>query len=72
MKHNGAGACMCPKCFRLHGTGIGWGIGQLYLRQNNRWLLVGGFCNYEEDEREDEMDEETILLLMDSLFPFAQ
>lgn len=72
MKHNGTGACMCPKCFRLHGTGIGWGIGQLYLRQNNRWLLVGGFCNYEEDEREDEMDEETILQLMDSLFPFAQ
>lgn len=45
VKPSGAGACMCPKCFHFYGEGIGWGFGQLYLHQNDRWLLVGGFCD---------------------------
>lgn len=36
-------ACMCSKCFQTKGRGIGWGIGQLYLRDNQGWLEVGGF-----------------------------
>ena len=58
--------------YRIHGAGIGWGVGQLYLRQNNRWLLVGGFCDYEEDEIENEMDEEVLFQLIDNLFPPMQ
>lgn len=55
MKPNGIGAYMCPMCYRLHGVGIGWGVGQLYLRQNDQWLLVGGFCNEDGDLSEDGM-----------------
>jgi hypothetical protein len=37
-------ANMCAKCFRAHGDEIGWGKGQLYLKQKNGdWLQVAGF-----------------------------
>lgn len=65
MKPSGIGACMCPQCYHLHGAGIGWGVGQLYLNKNGRWLLVGGFCEYEEDE----IDEYLALQLIEALFP---
>ncbi len=47
VKPSGVGACMCPMCYRAHGAGIGWGRGQLYLHQKDRWLLVGGFYDEE-------------------------
>jgi len=35
---------MCADCFKSQGEGIGYGKGQLYLRQGNGgWLLVAGF-----------------------------
>jgi hypothetical protein len=36
-------ACMCANCFSTKGRGIGWGIGQLYLRDPKGWLEVAGF-----------------------------
>lgn len=39
---------MCPDCVVFCGEGIGWGTGQLYLKDESGWLLVGGFD--EEDE----------------------
>ncbi|MCI1835969.1 MAG: HNH endonuclease [Achromobacter ruhlandii] len=36
-------ACMCSKCFHTRGRGIGWGTGQLYLRDEQGWLQVAGF-----------------------------
>lgn len=36
-------ACMCADCFSTHGRGIGWGTGQLYLRDSKGWLEVAGF-----------------------------
>jgi hypothetical protein len=36
-------ANMCPDCFIFCGEGIKWGTGQLYLRQGQEWLLVGGY-----------------------------
>jgi hypothetical protein len=37
-------ANMCAPCFNSHGSGIGWGEGQLYARQpNGKWRLVAGF-----------------------------
>lgn len=39
----GAWANMCAKCFEKNGVGIGWGVGQLYLKTDEGWLLVGGF-----------------------------
>lgn len=41
-------ANMCGDCFRTHGVGIGWGYGQLYQRDENGWLEVGGFCPEED------------------------
>ncbi|SRR6266568_2780482 len=36
-------ANMCPACYSKHGTGIGYGIGQLYLNLGDgNWRLVGG------------------------------
>ena len=36
---------MCGSCFSKHGKGIGYGVGQLYMRQpNGKWLKVGGFA----------------------------
>lgn len=40
----GLWANMCADCFRAYGTKIGWGHGQLYKRDANGWLLVGGLC----------------------------
>ena len=35
---------MCEECFLTHGAAIGWGFGQLFLREGQRkWLLVGDF-----------------------------
>lgn len=44
IKGNTAWANMCADCFRRHGVKIGWGYGQLYKKDTNGWLLVGGFC----------------------------
>ncbi|ARL10622.1 endonuclease NucS domain-containing protein [Burkholderia pseudomallei] len=35
--------CMCADCFVFGGGSIGLGKGQLYLKDPNGWLLVGGF-----------------------------
>jgi hypothetical protein len=46
VRGHGAGANMCADCTIYYGTGIGWGIGQLYRRENDgRWLLVGGLAS---------------------------
>ncbi len=37
-------ANMCADCFCAYGVKIGWGYGQLYKREADKWLLVGGFC----------------------------
>lgn len=37
-------ANMCADCFCAYGDKIGWGYGQLYQREADKWLLVGGFC----------------------------
>ncbi len=65
VKPSGIWANMCSKCYHFHGIGIEKGIGQVYLNQNNRWLLVGGFCDYEEDET----DEELLLKFINKIFP---
>jgi hypothetical protein len=67
MKPSGAGACMCPRCYHAHGVGIRWGIGQLYLRKNNRWLLVAGFRDCEENLSETEVAEELLLQFLENL-----
>lgn len=67
VKPSGVGACMCPRCYHVHGVGIGWGIGQLYLRKNNRWLLVAGFRDYEENLSEAEVAEEQLLQFPENL-----
>lgn len=36
-------ACMCGACFLERGEKIGWGHGQLYLREKEGWLEVAGF-----------------------------
>lgn len=38
-----AWACMCAHCFMERGRKIGWGYGQLYLRDSEGWLEVAGF-----------------------------
>jgi len=38
-----ASDCMCADCFGFSGEGLGWGTGQLYLRQGTKWLQVAGF-----------------------------
>ena len=39
---------MCPDCFEEHGSGIGWGRGQLYERQTGgEWLLVAGVTEHQ-------------------------
>lgn len=43
VKDLGGWACMCAACFNQRGKKIGWGHGQLYLRDNNGWLEVAGF-----------------------------
>ena len=35
-------ACMCANCYLKKGRGIGWGVGQLYLRSKHGWLAVAG------------------------------
>lgn len=67
MKPSRIGACMCPKCYHAYGVGIGWGIGQLYLRENNRWLLVAGFYDCEENWSEADMSEELLLQFLEDL-----
>lgn len=43
-KGNHAWAFMCAHCFDKHGSGIGWGVGQMYKKtKGGDWLLVGGF-----------------------------
>lgn len=43
IKGSRAWACMCVECFMNRGSQIGWGKGQLYLRDQNGWLEVAGF-----------------------------
>lgn len=46
-------ANMCSDCAVFCGDGIGWGMGQLYLKDEKGWLLVGGFADEKEGESED-------------------
>ena len=39
----GAWGYLCADCVVFSGAKIGWGSGQLYLREGDSWLLVGGF-----------------------------
>lgn len=51
VKDLGAWACMCANCFNKRGRKIGWGHGQLYLRDERGWIEVAGFppaSSYEE------------------------
>ena len=42
--HPVAWSLMCASCYSKHGKGIGYGVGQLYMKQDNgKWLKVGGF-----------------------------
>lgn len=45
----GAWACMCAACFNNRGRKIGWGHGQLYLRDPDGWLGVSGFSESQVD-----------------------
>jgi hypothetical protein len=39
----GAWANMCARCYVREGTGIGWGVGQLYQASlDGRWRLIAG------------------------------
>ena len=39
----GLWGCMCQKCFKLHGWGLGTGLGQKYEKQaDGQWLKTGG------------------------------
>lgn len=40
---DGSWANLCPNCYADNGTGIGWGIGQLYQqRPNETWQCIAG------------------------------
>lgn len=41
---NTAWAYMCADCFKMLGEGIEYGKGQLYMRDEGKWVLVGGFA----------------------------
>lgn len=45
-------ANMCISCFMAKGTGISWGMGQLYAHTGDYWQCIGGgdpeACNAEE------------------------
>jgi hypothetical protein len=44
-------ANMCPRCLSSRGQGVGWGTGQLYMKQpTGAWLMVAGFPPEEEEE----------------------
>jgi hypothetical protein len=46
-------ANMCSDCAFFCGDGIGWGMGQLYLKDEKGRLLVGGFADEKEGESGD-------------------
>jgi hypothetical protein len=50
LTQEGIWANMCPQCYMEHGSGIGWGIGQLYRQcDGRRWrCIAGGNPNVEE------------------------
>jgi hypothetical protein len=50
VRPSGVWACMCADCFAVRGQGLGWGRGQLYLRWEDKWLLVAGFLPEEVPE----------------------
>lgn len=50
VRPSGVWACMCGDCFVVNGQRIGWGYGQLYLRHEDKWLLVAGFPPEEDQE----------------------
>ena len=39
---DGRWAYMCVDCFTREGEGIGWGIGQLYAHDGEKWQCIGG------------------------------
>lgn len=54
LRGHGAWGTMCADCTVYHGGGIGWGVGQLYRKENDgRWLMVAGG-----DPRGEECDEQ--------------
>ncbi len=38
----GPWAIMCPACYKVHGIGLGLGLGQRYVKQSDRWVKVEG------------------------------
>lgn len=50
VRPSGTWAFMCANCYADRGQGLGWGRGQLYLRQEDRWLMVAGFPPEEAQE----------------------
>lgn len=43
LRDSGMWACMCATCHAERGTKIGFGSGQLYMRDEQGWLEVAGF-----------------------------
>jgi hypothetical protein len=51
----GGWANMCPVCYARSGQGIGWGVGQLFVRTpDGRWLLVAGFRPRDSEQERDD------------------
>lgn len=42
IKGHSTWAIMCPECFELYGVGIGTGVGQLYKKQGEDFIKIGG------------------------------
>ena len=47
MKPGGPWGCMCEQCYQKAKLPLGVGKGQLYRRDNGRWMLVGGYPDTE-------------------------
>lgn len=49
MRDHSAWAHMCADCFGAYGENIAWGQGQLYKKDDEGWLLVGGAKDTSDD-----------------------
>jgi hypothetical protein len=52
VKGLGVWACMCAACFAQRGLKIDCGFGQLYMRDDEGWLEVAGFCREDTDPQD--------------------
>lgn len=49
----GEWANMCQDCYSSQGQGIGWGIGQLYVKDGDNFLCIAGGDPHPEHEAEE-------------------